>query len=99
MSLTIGILISNSLRSTSNIHNLVYLYILQIKIGSEYILSLLNSLPVEILEEMLDNCRREIEIYEVFERHEEVLKTLVLMEYVKIELQVRELEEEMKDVN
>lgn len=59
-------------------------------------MSLLSSLTVELLEEILENSRKQLEIYELFNRHEEIIKTLLLMEYVKIELKVRELQEELK---
>ena len=59
-------------------------------------MSLLSSLTIELLEEILENSRRELEIYELFNRHEEIIKTLLLIEYVKIELKVRELQEELK---
>lgn len=59
-------------------------------------MSLLSSLTVELLEEILENSRKQLEIYELFNRHEEIIKTLLLIEYVKIELKVREFEEELK---
>ena len=60
-------------------------------------MSLLSSCPVELLEEMLREQREKLEFYELQEDKENILKTLVLMEYVKIELKVRELEEQLRE--
>lgn len=59
-------------------------------------MSLLESCPVELLEEMLELQREKLRKYDEWENKEGVLKTLILMEYIKIELKVRELEEELK---
>ena len=59
-------------------------------------MSLLESCPVELLEEMLELQREKLRKYNEWDNKEGVLKTLILMEYIKIELKVRELEEELK---
>ena len=60
-------------------------------------MSLLSSCPVELLEEILKEQREKLEWYDLQDETENVWKTLVLMEYVKIELKVRELEAEMRE--
>lgn len=59
-------------------------------------MSLLSSCPVELLEEILKEQREKLKWYELQEDKENILKTLILMEYVKIETKVRELEEELE---
>lgn len=59
-------------------------------------MSLLESCTVELLEEMLKEQREMLRKYDEWDNREGVLKTLILMEYIKIELKVRELEEELK---
>ena len=59
-------------------------------------MSLLESCSVELLEDMLELQREKLRKYDEWDNKEGVLKTLILMEYIKIELKVRELEEELK---
>lgn len=63
-----------------------------------YGLSLLESLPVELLEEMLKQQREWLRKCDEWDNKEGILKTLILIECIKIELQVRELEEELKSI-
>ena len=59
-------------------------------------MSLLESYPNELIEEIIENQRKKLNWYDEIEDHEEVLKSLLLLEYCKIELKVREFEEELK---
>lgn len=60
-------------------------------------MSLLSSCPVELLEEILKEQREKLEYELLQDDKENILKTLILMEYVKIELKVRELEEQLRE--
>ena len=62
-------------------------------------MSLLSSCTIELLEELLSEQREKLEWYLLQEDRENTLKTLILMEYVKIELKVRELEKELREEN
>lgn len=62
-------------------------------------MSLLESCTVQMLKEMLKEQREMLKRYDEWDNKEGILKTLLMMEYIKIELQVRELENELKNID
>lgn len=58
-------------------------------------MNLLGGYPNEILEDTLEYLRKKLEWYSE-DNHQQILETLYYMEYIKIELKVRELEKELK---
>ena len=59
-------------------------------------MNLLEQYPNEILENTLEYLRKKLEWYSE-DNHQQILETLYYMEYIKIELKVRELEKELKN--
>lgn len=59
-------------------------------------MNLLGQYPSEVLEETLEYLRKKLEWYSE-DNHQQILETLYYMEYIKIELKVRELEKELKN--
>ena len=59
-------------------------------------MNLLEQYPSEILEDTLEYLRKKTEWYSE-DNHQQILETLYYMEYIKIELKVREFEEELKN--
>lgn len=58
-------------------------------------MNLLEQYPNEVLEETLVYLRKKLEWYSE-DNHQQILETLYYMEYIKIELKVRELEKELE---
>ena len=59
-------------------------------------MNLLEQYPSEVLEDTLEYLRKKLEWYSE-DNHQQILETLYYMEYIKIELKVREFEEELKN--
>lgn len=58
-------------------------------------MNLLDQYPDTILEDTLEYLRKKLEWYSE-DNHQQILETLYYMEYIKIELKVRELEKELE---